>query len=118
MHEVDLVGNRHQILRRHRHELGVAAGVVHVPEHFVARALVIAARDARRAAPAAHARLQHHTLSCADALAVRAAVILKRDPDDRAAIPELQRFLEVAVPQDTRIPSMREQLERLNAIPR
>ena len=58
--EVDVVGNRNEVLHRHLDELRVAAGMVAVPEHVVLRALVVAARQAGRAAAAAHAGLQHH----------------------------------------------------------
>ena len=61
--ESDLVRNRNQILHRHFHVLGVAARVAAISEHFVPRAFVVPVREARFAAAAAHAGLQHHAAS-------------------------------------------------------
>ena len=73
MNVIDRVGNRHHVLHRHLDELRVAARMTAIAEHFVRRALVVAARQARRAAAAAHAGLQHHALADAATPAPRSS---------------------------------------------
>jgi hypothetical protein len=65
-HEIDVVGKGDQILNRHLDEFRIPAGVVAKAEHLVARAFVVAAREARHAASAAHAGLQHHPAAHGD----------------------------------------------------
>ena len=65
-HEVDVVGDRHEILHRHFHELGVPARMVEISERLVSRALVVFPGQTRRATAATHARLQHHAASGLD----------------------------------------------------
>ena len=63
VHEIDGVGQRDQVLRRNLDQLGVAARMIEVAEHLVARALVVSARQAGLAAPATYAGLHHHALA-------------------------------------------------------
>ena len=57
--EVDRIGDRNDVLDRHRDVLGIAAGMIPIAERLVRGALIIAAGDAFDAVPAADARLQH-----------------------------------------------------------
>ena len=58
--EINVVGNRHQILYRHADKFSVTTLMIAVAEHFVLRTLVVNASQARRTAPAADHCLQHH----------------------------------------------------------
>ena len=86
-HERDGIGDRHQVLDRHLDQLGIASGVVAIAEHLVVRALVVAARQAREAPPAADARLKHHPRARRKIPALR----VDDDPGDVAARDVRQR---------------------------